>query len=155
MKLLEYIDLLLDSVPGLDLSSVQGIEFEDRPVEESVSERKERLKRERDQTTVKNSNTWYETEFLTNVTEGEKYNVEKLRNLLINTPFVVDETGKVTLGDAEVYSFDKTSKIDFDDIVDFKTKLKAVLDPNQEVFLYYTANPDAMTDEGGIDYSNY
>ena len=151
----EYIDLLLDSVPGLDLSSVQGIEFEDRPVEESVSERKERLKRERNQTTVKNSNTWYETEFLTNVTEGEKYNVEKLRNLLINTPFVVDETGKVTLGDAEVYSFDKTSKIDFDDIVDFKTKLKAVLDPNQEVFLYYTANPDAMTDEGGIDYSNY
>jgi len=151
----EYIDLLLDSVPGLDLSSVQGIQFEDRQVEESVSERKERLKRERDQATVKNSNTWYETEFLTNVTEGEKYNVEKLRNLLINTPFVVDETGMVTLGDAEVYSFDKPNKIYFDDIVDFKTKLKAVLDPNQEVFLYYTANPDAMTDEGGVDYSNY
>ena len=37
----------------------------------------------------------------------------------------------------------------------FKKKLKAVLDPNQEVFLYYTANPDAMTDEGGIDYTNY
>ena len=40
-------------------------------------------------------------------------------------------------------------------ISEFKNKLKSVLDPNQEVFLYYTANPDAMTDEGGIDYSNY
>lgn len=151
----DLIDLALASIPGVDPKQFEDLTFEDATVKETASERKERLKRERDQTTVKNSNTWYETEFLTNVKEGEKYNVEKLRNLLINTPFVVDKTGKVTLGDAEVYSFDKPSKIDFDDIVDFKTKLKAVLDPNQEVFLYYTANPDAMTDEGGIDYSNY
>ena len=133
----------------------QYLVFEDKPVEETASERKARLKRERDQKVVKDSNTWYETEFLTNVQSGDKYNIDELRNLLINTPFVVDDTGKISIGNAEVYNFDKKRGIDFEDISDFKKKLKAVLDPNQEVFLYYTANPDAMTDEGGIDYTNY
>lgn len=149
------LDLALASIPGVDPEQFEDLVFEDKPIEETASERKARLKRERDQKVVKESNTWYETQFLTNVQDGEKYNIDELRSLLINTPFVVDATGKVTLGNAEVYNFENTNKINFEDIIDFKKKLKAVLDPNQEVFLYYTANPDAMTGEGGIDYSNY
>ena len=153
----ELLDLALASIPGVNPEQFKDLVFEDKDIEETASERKARLKRERDQATIKDSNTWYETEFLTNITEGERYNVEELRNLLINTPFVVDDAGKVSLGKAEVYSFEKPNKIDFDDIVNFKTKLKAVLDPNQEVFLYYTANPDAMTggSDGIDDYSGY
>ena len=151
------LDLALASIPGVDPEQFKDLVFEDKPIEETASERKARLKRERDQKVVKESNTWYETQFLTNVQEGEKYNIDELRSLLINTPFVVDATGKVTLGNAEVYNFEKTNKINFEDIIDFKKKLKAVLDPNQEVFLYYTANPDEMTGgSGGIDdYSGY
>ena len=149
------MDLALASIPGVDPEQFKDLVFEDKKIEETASERKARLKRERDQKIVKDSNTWYETEFLTNVQEGKKYTNDELRNLLLNTPFVVDDRGKITLGNAEVYNFDTTGKVDYQDIVDFKEKLKAVLDPNQEVFLYYTANPDAMTDDGGIDYSNY
>jgi len=151
----ELLDLALASIPGISAEAFKDLVFEDKPVEETASERKARLKRERDQSIVKDSNTWYETEFLTNIQEGEKYTNDELRNLLLNTPFVVDERGKITLGNAEVYNFDTSGNVDYQDIVDFKKKLKAVLDNNQEVFLYYTANPDAMTDEGGIDYSNY
>ena len=153
----ELLDLALASIPGVNPEQFKDLVFEDKDIEETASERKARLKKERDQAIIKDSNTWYETEFLTNITEGERYNVEELRNLLINTPFVVDDAGKVSLGNAEVYSFEKPNKIDFDDIVNFKTKLKAVLDANQEVFLYYTANPDAMTggSDGIDDYSGY
>lgn len=151
------LDLALASIPGVDPGQFKDLVFEDKPIEETASERKARLKRERDQKVVKKSNDWYETQFLTDVQEGERYNIDELRSLLINTPFVVDATGKVTLGNAEVYNFAKRNKIDFEDIIDFKKKLKAVLDPNQEVFLYYTANPDEMTGgSGGIDdYSGY
>ena len=81
-----------------------------------------------------------------------------MRDKLINTPYLIDDKGKVTFAGEEVYDFKKKNArkdYTFDEISEFKKKLKAVLDPNQEVFLYYTANPDAMTDEGGMDYSNY
>ena len=154
----EYIDLLLDSVPGLNLSSVEGIQFEDRPIEESVSERKERLKRERDASILKKSNEWYDTVFFTDITPDATLTLEEMRDKLINTPYLIDDKGKVTFAGEEVYDFKKKNArkdYTFDEISEFKKKLKAVLDPNQEVFLYYTANPDAMTDEGGMDYSNY
>ena len=154
----EYIDLLLDSVPGLNLSSVEGIQFEDRPIEESVSERKERLKRERDASILKKSNEWYDTVFFTDIIPDATLTLEDMRDKLINTPYLIDDKGKVTFAGEEVYDFKKKGArkdYTFDEISEFKKKLKAVLDPNQEVFLYYTANPDAMTDEGGIDYSNY
>ena len=151
------IDLALASIPGVDPKQFEDLTFEDAPVKETASERKARLKRERDNVIVKKSNTWYENEFLTDIQEGERYSNDDLRQLLLNTPYVIDKNGKVTFGSSEVYNFNTTGRVDFEDVVEFKKKLKAVLDPNQEVFLYYTANPDQMTggSDGIDDYSNY
>ena len=153
----DLIDLALASIPGVDPKQFEDLTFEDAPVKETASERKARLKRERDNVIVKKSNTWYENEFLTDIQEGERYTNDDLRQLLLNTPYVIDENGKVTFGSSEVYNFNTNGKVDFEDVVEFKKKLKAVLDPNQEVFLYYTANPDQMTggSDGIDDYSNY
>ena len=153
----DLIDLALASIPGVDPKQFEDLTFEDAPVKETASERKARLKRERDNVIVKKSNTWYENEFLTDIQEGERYSNDDLRQLLLNTPYVIDKNGKVTFGSSEVYNFNTTGRVDFEDVVEFKKKLKAVLDPNQEVFLYYTANPDQMTggSDGIDDYSNY
>ena len=153
----DLIDLALASIPGVDPKQFEDLTFEDATVKETASERKARLKRERDNVIVKKSNTWYENEFLTDIQEGERYSNDELRQLLLNTPYVIDDNGKVTFGSSEVYNFDTKGRVDFEDVVEFKKKLKAVLDPNQEVFLYYTANPDQMTggSDGIDDYSNY
>jgi hypothetical protein len=53
------------------------------------------------------------------------------------------------LGDDVIYKFDKKNKIKGKDIKRFKTKLKALLGNEQEVGLFFSANPEMMTKDWG------
>ena len=88
--------------------------------------------------------------------DDEGFSIDKINEFLLDTPYTVDDdTREVKFGDETIYTFDKENWLNNDvrasDIKDFKRKLKAFLDTQQEVLLYFSENPDMMTKDWDSD----
>ena len=158
-KIPDYLlKLALTSIPGMNEATAAklfgDLTFEDKDTRSSSQQEKDR-KAARDNKILASANEWYDNVFLKDVVDDEKkYTTQEIDEMLINTPFTIDqETGEVMLGDDVLYKFDTTgwfsSKVKGKDIKRFKTKLKSLLGNDQEVLLYFTENPDMMSKDWG------
>jgi hypothetical protein len=154
-KIPDYLlKLALTSIPGMDEEAAAelfgDLTFEDKDTRTASQQEKDR-NAARDKKILNAANEWYENVFLKDVVDDEtKYNIEQIDEMLLNTPYNVDtETGEIKLGDDVIYKFDKKNKIKGKDIKRFKTKLKALLGNEQEVGLFFSANPEMMTKDWG------
>jgi hypothetical protein len=154
-KIPDYLlKLALTSIPGMDEEAAAelfgDLTFEDKDTRTASQQEKDR-NAARDKKILNAANEWYENVFLKDVVDDEtKYNIEQIDEMLLNTPYTVDtKEGEIKLGDDVIYKFDKKNKIKGKDIKRFKTKLKALLGNEQEVGLFFSANPEMMTKDWG------
>jgi len=150
------------TVPGMDAETAEklfgDLTFEDKDTRTTTQE-KDDLEKIRNRKIATASDKWYESVFLREAViaeDDEGFSIDKINEFLLDTPYTVDDdTREVKFGDETIYTFDKENWLNNDvrasDIKNFKRKLKAFLDTQQEVLLYFSENPDMMTKDWDSD----
>jgi len=160
----DYIDLVLSAVPGMSkelfAQVTEGIEIEDLPEDITDSERKDReeaAQAKRAFEVATEARTWYENEFLndlTGVKPEEEYDLNGVKDLFSGQIFGV-ETDVInandsapnqivlTIGDETIYEFgtlEPTAK----DLARAKTDLRGRLSMNQKQLMYTLVFPEKL-----------
>jgi hypothetical protein len=160
----QYIDLVLSAVPGMNKELfeqvTEGIEIEDLPEDITDSERKDReeaAQARRAFEVATEARTWYDNEFLSDLTDvkpEEVYDLNKVKDLFSGQIFGVetdvinegDTTPNqivLTIGNETIYEFgtlEPTAK----DLARAKTDLRGRLSMNQKQLMYTLVFPEKL-----------